>query len=924
MDKQYERFCVVDPQFYDSLTSVRRQSTWFAAARRPVPQGWRRETLDDWLIYAPLGASLPDQGWKMHVSVCLDNADRVLDQVFSYCQGRGLSFKFIHGRAALLLRNAKYARRGTSGKFITIYPRDEAELELAGKELTDLLDGEPGPYVLSDLRLGDGPVYVRYGGFASRHCIVDGVVEPAIADPSGTLVPDRREPVFSTPPWVSLPRFLEPHLAARNATTVVDLPYSIDEVIHFSNGGGLYAGTDTRTGARVVLKEARPHAGLDADGVDAVTRLAREHAALERLSDLASVPRVHGRFSLGGHEFLALEYLDATPLNKLLVERYPLIDADAGAERYRDYSRWALHIYRQIEQTIAAIHERGLVYGDLHLFNVLVRTDGPEADTIALVDFEVAAPVDGYRRPALRNQGFAAPRTVGGPGVDLYALACLRLALFLPLTAMLRLAPSKAAHFAEVIGEQFNLPDNFLTEAVATITAPSTAVPVVRSPQFRPDKGEWTRLRKLLADPIVDSATPQRDDRLFPGDIEQFHSGGLTFAYGAAGVLYALAVTGAGRFPDLEDWLVRRALRPQSGSRLGFYDGLHGVAYTLHHLGRHREALDLVEVCLREKWDELGPDLMSGLAGVGLNLLHLADATGEPVLRDAAMRAVDLLSDRLAGLEPDGPAVSGGRQPHAGLTHGWTGPALLFLRRYEQTGDATLLDRAVTAISRDLHRCVVRDDGAMEVNEGWRTMPYLAQGSIGIGIVVDQLLTYRFDERLVEASAAISRAARSPFYAQSGLFAGRAGIIRYLAGKQHGPASPPQENAASQAQAGSTSTAQAGSASLTQAGLASTAQAGAASLAQTGAASMAQAGSASRVEVSEQLGTQIRHLAWHAVPFGSGLAFPGEQLLRLSMDLATGSAGVLLALGSALHDETVDLPFLAPKASPRPGGNTEI
>ena len=47
------------------------------------------------------------------------------------------------------------------------------------------------------------------------------------------------------------------------------------------------------------------------------------------------------------------------------------------------------------------------------------------------------------------------------------------------------------------------------------------------------------------------------------------------------------------------------------------------------------------------------------------------------------------------------------------------------------------------------------------------------------------------------------------------------------------------------------------------------------------------------------------------------LAFPGEQLLRLSMDLATGTAGVLLALGAALHDEPVHLPFLAPLAQRR-------
>ena len=53
-------------------------------------------------------------------------------------------------------------------------------------------------------------------------------------------------------------------------------------------------------------------------------------------------------------------------------------------------------------------------------------------------------------------------------------------------------------------------------------------------------------------------------------------------------------------------------------------------------------------------------------------------------------------------------------------------------------------------------------------------------------------------------------------------------------------------------------------------------------------------------------------LGWHAMPFEGGLAYPGNQLLRLSMDLATGSAGVLLALGTALHDAPVSLPFLGP------------
>jgi aminoglycoside phosphotransferase len=851
MDKQYEAFCMVDPIFYDALRGseakgdARASAGEFAAGRRPVPAGWQRERRDDWLVYGPIGARLPDQGWKIHVSACLDNAERVLDRVWAYCVARGLSFKFIYGRPALLMRNSKYAPRGSSGKFVTIYPTDDAELELVCKELADLLDGEPGPYILSDLRLDAGPVYVRYGGFAARYCVSGGQIVAAIADGDGTLVPDRRGPVFSIPDWVTLPAFLEPHLARRNETTTLDLPYQIERVIHFSNGGGLYTAVDTRSGDRVVLKEARPHAGLDSRGVDAVARLRREHDVLTALSGVDQVPRVHDRFSLGDHEFLAIGYIDAKPLNKLLVDRYPLVDVTADEQRYREYTDWALGVYEQVERTVEAIHDRGIVYGDLHLFNVLVD----DAGTVTLVDFEVAGPADGYSRPGLRSQAFAAPRGRTGYDVDRYALACLRLALFLPLTSMLRLAPEKAADLAEVIAERFPVPETYLNEAVVAITTASTAV--VRRQRFQPDAPGWAAVRRSVAGAIVASATPDRNDRLFPGDIEQFRTGGLNLAHGAAGVLYALAVTGAGRYPEYEDWLIQRARHPESGARLGFYDGLHGVAYALERLGRRQDALDVIETCLREPWDVLDLDLMGGLAGIGLNLLHFADATGEPELRAAARRATDLVADRLP-TEPPGD-ISGGRHPRAGFIHGSSGPALLFLRMYETTGDASLLDLAATALRHDLHRCVVRDDGAMEVNEGWRTMPYLAEGSVGVGLVLDRYLAHRADAQFADASAAISRAAQSPLYVQSGLFAGRAGIILYLA---------------------------------------------------------------HRHRAGEELGTQVRNLAWHALPYRGHVAFPGEQLLRLSMDLATGSAGVLLALGAALHHEPVDLPFLTP-ATPK-------
>jgi hypothetical protein len=62
-----------------------------------------------------------------------------------------------------------------------------------------------------------------------------------------------------------------------------------------------------------------------------------------------------------------------------------------------------------------------------------------------------------------------------------------------------------------------------------------------------------------LAAGVRASATLDREDRFFPGDLAQFPHGGATLAYGAAGVIHALVVTGA-RYPELDehvDWLLR-------------------------------------------------------------------------------------------------------------------------------------------------------------------------------------------------------------------------------------------------------------------------------------------------------------------------------------------------------------------------------
>ncbi|MFE7141220.1 class III lanthionine synthetase LanKC [Streptomyces sp. NPDC057644] len=888
MNPEYAAYCQADRRFYDAPHrslgpgggAAGEERSFYAPLRGSAPEGWTRSRRGDWLSFSPDGLRLPPQGWKIHISAALDNAASVLDRVVGHCLEHRLAFKCIPNAGLLGLRNAKYADRAGSGKFITVYPPSEEAFPEVCTALMQLLEGEHGPYILSDLRCGNGPVHTRYGAFAARFCSgPDGRPVPAVADPQGRLVPDDRGPSFRVPSWVTPPGFLMPHLEARAAVGLGDLPYTVEKALHFSNGGGVYLGRDTRTGEQVVLKEARPYAGLAADGADAVARLERERTALEHLAGLDCVPAVRDTFEVGDHHFLVLQYMPGITLNTVFARRFPLARQHPSPELLAEHAAWAEELYGKVEAAVEAVHGRGIVISDLHMSNVMVDE---ETSRIALLDFEAASPATERRRQIVANPAFVAPPDRRGTDIDRYALACLRLALYLPLTTLFGIDRTKAAGLARDIARAFPVTEESLRPAVEEILrdvrdaggagarpAPAAASGTTPAAESGRDSGEpsasasgrdsgeapaspvdlrdWPRARDALARAITASCTPEREDRCFPGDIAQFATatGGQSFAYGAAGVLYALHETGAPPCAPAEDWLLRHAKDPASGSPLGFYDGLTGIAWTLHRIGRTAEAADLLRIILDQPLEGLAPGLHNGYAGIGLaldDLARAASATDAPALSAAAARCTALAVRALV----DGPP-----SPRTGLLHGASGIALLLIRRYVTTGDTALLDLAAAALRRDLERCRAGDDGALLVVEGKRLMPYVGSGSAGIAAVIDAYLAQRPDPELETAGRALLPAALSAFYVQPGLFRGSAGLLLHLAAT---PLCDPADR-------------------------------------------------------QRAIDRHTDLLGSHALAYGGGLAFPGEQLMRLSMDLATGTAGALLALGAAAGRPT-GLPFL--------------
>lgn len=909
MDVRYHAFTTAHPRYYE------RAGAGTAPARfRLTPDldwgSWQRRSTPEWEFVHRPGSVLPAQGWKIHVSATLATAVPLLRAVSGFCSVRGLPFKYVPDRATLLQRNSKHADRAVSGKFITIYP-PQAELQELLRELDTLIGGTAGPYILSDLRWNEGPLYLRYGGFApTRMLDADDEQVPAILGPRGILEADRRAAVFAPPGWLTIPDFIAAQRAALDAPEPSELDaFTVHRALQHSNGGGTYLATRTASGESVVIKEGRPHAGLDGDGHDAASRVRQEIELLGRLADVPGVVRLLSSFVEHGHVFAVLDEVPGEPLARELVARIPTIRAGSTRHDRDEYRGWALGLAQRLEATLHRVHRQGIVHGDLHPGNILVT---PAGDPV-LIDWELGHESHDPRRAVLGAPGYVSAAGHTGIAADRYALACIKLALFMPLTVLISLDPAKADDLIAEAHREFGLPEGYLqsirddlaplapgrptTSPARSRVAEDTAAALER---WNLDDDGLFELQLMLSRSIAGSADFSRADRAYPADIATFAGNGYSLAHGAAGVLSSLAATGFDLDPLAIRWLAD-AVEQDTVRAPGLYDGLAGAAWFHREIGHDAEADELLAELRALDYETLPTNLGSGLAGIGLLYLDEVSRSGHrealaPDPRHAApalpgldahlARIFELIEHRFDARDPAARSAAGpvsGSTPgtpgtvgtgRGGLLRGVTGTALFALRLHKRTAHPAHLEFARRAVEREIGNTLLTRDGSRQLNENWRSLPYLASGSAGLGLVIAELLPL-VDEAerapLMEHLRQIELAAHARFVIQPALFAGRAGLIHFLA-------------------------------ELVQRGLAT--------------------------ERTEQaLEHHTRALRLHAIRDGTGIAFPGEQLLRLSSDLATGTAGVLTALEAyaRVRDERAAgeplLPVILAR-SPHPGEGT--
>jgi serine/threonine protein kinase len=719
---------------------------------------WRLQKSGLWFYAEPKAARLPPQGWKIHVSAQPRRAGHVLATVADILIPRGVPFKFVLDETLYTLMLDKRWPRGSSGKFITIYPSTLDHFRKLLAILYEVLKDEEGPYILSDKRYRDCKVlYYRYGGFLPMNTLmITGERPLIIRSPTGAPVLDKRLPYFSLPEWVSDP-FGESDTEAETDTSPdgqleLNKRYRVEQALYFSNAGGVYLARDTKTGEKVVLKEARPYTSVDSFGNDAVSLRKREWEILHLLEDTDLVPRPLDFFYEGEHCFLVETYVEGRDIREILLKDNPLTKIKPSAEDSERYYDMYRRLFLSFVDGLEVIHSKGIVCGDLSANNLIVTDDY----RVRFVDMEAAYRVDVDKPTNLYTLGFRNPDSMirGKQSFkdDLYTLGVVMTYMLFPVNAMANLRDDVYQCLVRRIIKDLGWPSKIALLIHDLVKGKASYNDVrdvlqwkekLRSPQLvcNVTEDELERIVESMGNFILRSMK-DNNDYLFPSDPFMFLTNPLSLGFGAMGVLYSLQKCNRGiprkawQYLDMKLKTIGTSNYPP-----GLLTGIAGCAWVAWELGREEEAEKLMRLTKSHPLLKTHHSLFYGMAGIGLSSLYFWLKTGKDEFLDLA---VNLANELVAQARQDEKGLfwDSDGEIYLGLGYGQTGVALFLLRLSQATKDQKWQDVGRQALNYDL--CCGK-----EIEKGITSFPdkpdsatlepYLEEGTAGI---VKVLLRY--------------------------------------------------------------------------------------------------------------------------------------------------------------------------------------
>ncbi len=601
------------------------------------PEQWEVRSDGHWTYANCRMYSFPSQGWKIHITTTISDAQNVLHDVAEYLFAKSISFKYLSSRDLLIQVNGKYADRLESGKFITIYPSSEDVFVQLLKDLkTIVCKYDDGPYVLTDKQWQNSNVFFRYGALKPRFSNNENM--PTIMTPQGDLIPDKKVPVYSLPFFIDEPVYVKVNNYFTEYSNGKLGIYQIDSAVHFSNNGGVYIAY--RNDEKYILKEGRKNVGIsDRSCMDAFHRVKHEYQILRSLSSLSDVVNAVDCFDVWNHVFLVEEFFEGRDLQQYIAMDFPFDGCSARTDCTDSYWRRCKDIATKLETAIEKIHKSGFAVGDLSLSNVLVN----DSLEIKLIDFEAAKKLSQDFQVDIATPGFTNDAVRDYEQQDWYAFTVIVHRLFVPICPLYYLAPSL------LFCQDYMVQKHFGNEAVSFLRTVRSRMlglaPLLSHGPFI-DKalqacGTFLSPKntdvfvKLLYKGIISDLDYQGEDPV-KGDISMYGNemSRCNVISGSAGVSLALLKSS---YSGNSEWFhavmrkqyvsILQELEDDTSFCVGLFNGAAGIAMVAHEVLSHEachKILSHIGASHIDRLTDIGDySLYSGLSGIGMALLSL-------------------------------------------------------------------------------------------------------------------------------------------------------------------------------------------------------------------------------------------------------------------------------------------------------------
>lgn len=842
-----------------------------------IPEEWEEFREPEWTYIIPLKNTMQRQGWKVHISSAMEFTDEILSIVSEYCYQKNVIFKHLSTVKRFVNRNGKQMPREHAGKFITCYP-NESILEEFLVHLENKLRDYSGPYILSDKRWAKGPIYLRYGMFKKGSLNSLGVYSDQL-EVNGKMVDDKREPFFSKPDENLIPDFLRTWLDYEETQSETSIPFEIKKPIRFSNCGGIYEGIYSKLGdTPVFIKEARPQTAIDDKNLTAVERLKAEGKALNLLMDIPNVPKPFWDGELWEHQFLVMEKVEGVTLNRWLTKNYPLY-SKKESNYATNYLLRAHGIVKKLENFFETIHGKGIFHQDVHPKNFIVDSQ----DDFHVIDWEQAV-FDEYDKryhmvaaPGFRQWGMTTPEEIDWYGVSQIAHnmifpVALQSDLVYGFSKQQELAGKEIFKTLNVDNETLN---SFLTTLDRLRTKAGSVQVLTDQKNLRPFLKRYDindDFENLLSE-LLQGFDETIKRWKYPYRNCPVHYYGLTtqhgFAFSDLGIFWAYGVAAnrigislSDDFNQLQSKIIYNLLNEVENNQIedfSFGEGAAGTLWLIHKLGKSRKAAEIFQ----EKFDSWiiqtnSHNIYKGKAGIMLVGLDFASEglltkSFEDNFLDITRKYAEEYIINPEKFSPIGKGKVASNNPNkieAGLLYGHASLGWLFAELYRHTEEKMYVEALNSAIDNELKGYFTDETGMMQYSQGFRILPYLSMGSVGLGILISSNADI-VDDQYMEILESLYKTVKTNFCISPGLFNGYAGL-------------------------------------------------------KLGQSIMNE--NLKEDSTLDIINSAYSGISQHLIKFGNGSCVAGDSGMRLTTDIASGFAGVILALESIATGELLLLP----------------